>query len=514
MADGSLTVVSTGDAVRPQSAAPIPDENSDDVISIFSNQYDDINVDFYNGFWEFSTTQSETVQVNGDDILRYTMMNFVGIQFTSPTIDISEMTHIHLDIWTPISTASPNTFKVLLVDLGADGTFEGGDNTSHELTFTSPTLQTESWVSLDIPISEFTGLTTKRNLAQIVLSGELPTVFVDNIYFYKGSGTGGPSSPEMAAPNPTQNGANVISIFSDSYNSVDANLNPNWGQSNVVTTEVINGNNTLKYAGLDYQGIELASSQNVTEMEFLHIDYWTSNSSLLNVFLISPGPEETAYSMPVPTVGWGSVDIPLSEFAGVDLADVFQFKFDGNGTIFLDNIFFYKGGSSGGDEPTPAAPAPALSSDDVISLFSDSYNDVVVDTWRTDWSSADFEDVMVVGQAVKKYSNLDFVGIETVASQIDATEMTHFHIDVWSKDFTGFGIKLVDFGADGAFGGGDDVEHQVDYVSPTQEGWISYDIPLSDFTGLTTRENLSQYILVGLPTSGTTVFIDNMYFHK
>ena len=85
------------------------------------------------------------------------------------------------------------------------------------------------------------------------------------------------------------------------------------------------------------------------------------------------------------------------------------------------------------------------------------YTDVPVDTWRTDWSSAVLEDIMVAGNATKKYSELDFVGVETVANQIDATSMTHFHIDVWSADFTLFAVKLVDFGADGAFGGGDDV---------------------------------------------------------
>ena len=32
------------------------------------------------------------------------------------------------------------------------------------------------------------------------------------------------------------------------------------------------------------------------------------------------------------------------------------------------------------------------------------------------------------------------------------------------SDFTFFGVKLVDFGADGVYdGGGDDVEHQVDF---------------------------------------------------
>ncbi len=515
-AEGTLTVVSTGDPVIPLSAAPTPEEDASDVISIYSNSYQNETVDFYNGYWEFSTTISEEVQVDGDDILRYTMLNFVGIQFTAPTLNVSNMTHLHLDIWTPDATALPNSFKVLLVDLGPDGSFDGGDNSSHELSFTSPTLQTETWISLDIPLSNFTGLTTKTKLAQIVLSGDLSNVFMDNLYFYNGGNTGGPTGPQTGAPNPTSAASDVISIFSDSYSNVqDIDFNPDWGQETVVTQEQIGGNITLKYENLNYQGIQFANSQDVSEMEFLHIDYWTNNSSSLNTFLISTGPLETAYSMTVPTNGWGSVDIPLSDFVDVDLADVTQMKFDGNGTIYLDNIFFYRGGGAvGGDEPTMAAPTPIDDAANVISLFSDAYSNVPVDTWRTDWSAADLEDISIAGDATKKYSNLDFVGIETVSNTVDASSMTHFHMDVWSKDFTFFAIKLVDFGGDGAFGGGDDVEHQVDFAGPSQSSWISYDIPLSDFPGLTTTNNIAQYILVGQPTGSNTVFIDNVYFHN
>jgi len=514
-AEGSLTIVSSGDAVQPLMAAPVPDKAEENVISIFSNAYQNEPVDFYNGYWEFSTTNSEIIQIDGDDILRYTMLNFVGIQFTAPTIDISNMTHVHLDIWTPDATNLPNTFKILLVDLGPDGTFDGGDNSSHELTFTSPTLMSETWVSLDIPLSDFVGLTSKTKLAQVVLSGDIPNVFVDNLYFYKDENTGGPSVPETASPNPIKNASNVISVFSDSYSNIaNTDFNPDWGQGTVVTQESIQGNNTLLYTNLDYQGVQFESSQDISSMEFIHLDYWTKNSSSLNVFLISTGPEETAFSMSVPTNGWGSVDIPLSVFTGVDLADVIQMKFDGNGTIYLDNIYFYKVEVGGGDEPTEAAPVPSLPDVNVISLFSDSYADVPVDTWRTDWSSATLADILVSGDATKKYSQLDFVGIETVSNQVDVTAMTHFHIDVWSRDFTFFAVKLVDFGAGGAFGGGDDVEHQVDFMTPLQGGWIGYDIPLSDFVGLSTKSNIAQLILVGQPTGSNTIFIDNVYFHN
>ena len=513
-ATGSLTIESTGDPLLPSSAAPVPTISQDSVISMFSNAYDDVPVDTWNPFWQFSTAEVADVKIGEDDLKRYKNLNFVGILTESSPIDASDMTHFHIDIWTPDPTAPPATFKVLLVDFGADGNFDGGDDSSHELSFTSPTLTTGSWVSLDIPLSDFTGLVNRNHIAQLVLSGDLANVFVDNVYFYQ-AGAAPVAEPAEAAPDPMAAAPDVISVFSDAYMNIEGtDLNPNWGQATVVSEVNIAGNNTLLYSGLNYQGIQLGSNQDVSGMEFLHIDYWTANSTGLNTFLISRGPVETAFALPVPTSGWASVDIPLSDFAPVDLTDVIQLKFDGNGNIYLDNIYFYRSGGSGGTEPSGPAPDPSAMAPDVISLFSEAYADVPVDTWRTDWSAANLEDVSVSGNAVKKYSNLDFVGIETVANTVDASGMTHFHLDVWSADFTFFGIKLVDFGADGAFGGGDDVEHQINVEAPMQSQWISYDIPLSDFTGLTTTSNMAQYILVGQPSGATTVYVDNVYFYN
>ncbi len=155
--------------------------------------------------------------------------------------------------------------------------------------------------------------------------------------------TAAPVGPQVAAPTPSQAAADVISVYSDAYTDIaGTDFNPNWGQATVVTNETVAGDNVMKYAGLNYQGIQLGSSQDVSGMDFLHIDYWTENSTALNVFLISTGPVETAKALTVPTTGWASVDIPLGDFSPVDLTDVIQLKFDGNGDIWLDNIYFYK----------------------------------------------------------------------------------------------------------------------------------------------------------------------------
>ena len=50
------------------------------------------------------------------------------------------------------------------------------------------------------------------------------------------------------------------------------------------------------------------------------------------------------YGIPIVTGSWQSVDIPLSayNFTVEELENVLQFKTEGNGTVYLDNIYFWK----------------------------------------------------------------------------------------------------------------------------------------------------------------------------
>ena len=499
-AAGSLTIQSTGDPVLPGTIAPIPTANPDSVISMFSNAYMDVPIDTWNTGWEFSTAQTDDVQVDGDDIKRYKNLNFVGIEFSSQTIDASDMTHFHIDIWTPDPTAPPAAFKILLVDFGADGSFDGGDDSSHELTFTSPILTTGTWISLDIPLSNFSNLTNREHLAQLVLSSiDLPNVFVDNVYFYIGEAEE-TAEPTEAAPAPTQDAANVISIFSDAYaNEPGIDLNPNWGQATVVSEVPVSGDNTLLYSGLDYQGTDFGGSLDVSGMTHLHLDVWTANSTALNVFLISGGPVETPYALTVPTSGWASFDIPLSAFSPpVDLADVIQFKFDGNGDVYLDNIYFY-GDGGGGDAPTQAAPLPMDDPANVVSIFSDAYaNEPGIDL-NPNWGQATVvSEVPVSGDNTLLYSGLDYQGTDFGGS-LDVSGMTHLHLDVWTANSTALNVFLISGGP---------VETPYALTVPTS-GWASFDIPLSAFSPPVDLADVIQFKFDG----NGDVYLDNIYFY-
>lgn len=344
-ATGSLTINSSGNFVH----APVPTQMANNVISIFSDKYTNVPVDYYNGYWApYQTTQSADFTVNNDHVLNYTNFNFVGIQMTSPTVNASSMSHLRMDMYLPNAVAAGSSFTIKVADFGADGVYGGTDDKTGQYTVNTASLQSQSWISLNIPITAITGLTTKAHIGQIIFEGaNISNFYADNIYFYN-DGSIIPATPTAAAPVPTHAAASVLSVFSDAYTNVaGTDFNPNWGQATQVSQTPIAGNNTLKYAGLNYQGTQFASPLNASSYGFIHIDYYTANSTSLKFYLISPGPVETPYTLSVPsgiginTNGWKSVDIPLSSFSPVVLSNIIQFKVDGNGDIFFDNIYFH-----------------------------------------------------------------------------------------------------------------------------------------------------------------------------
>jgi len=189
-AEGSLTVEVLGQF----SPAPTPTLDPSQVISIFSDAYTNVPVDFYNGYYApFQTTTSNDFEVNGDNVLNYENYNFVGIEFNQnvPTINAIEMTKMHLDIFIPDSFNPESTIRVNLVDFGADASFSGGDDSSVSTIIssdTSPALVTGEWISVELDI---TGLANRSNLGQIVFDASGDTsprpssFYVDNIYLYK-----------------------------------------------------------------------------------------------------------------------------------------------------------------------------------------------------------------------------------------------------------------------------------------------------------------------------------------
>jgi hypothetical protein len=306
----------------PTDAAPVPTQAAADVISVYSDTYTPVADVDLNPDWGQATVTTE-VDIAGNNTLKMAGLNYQGIQFAVQ--DVSGKTSLHLDYWTEDATS----FEVFLIS-------EGPLETSYTITTTQG-----GWQSVDIPLSEYSSVVDLTKAFQFKFVGA-GTIYLDNMMFTDTATTVvTPAEPTTAAPTPTVAAADVISVFSDTYTAVaDVDTNPNWGQSTVTTVEIIEGNNTLKMAGLNYQGIQYAT-QDVSGKTTLHLDYWTADATSFEVFLISEGPLETSYTITTTQGGWQSVDIPLSEYSSVvDLTKAFQFKFVGSGTVYIDNLYF------------------------------------------------------------------------------------------------------------------------------------------------------------------------------
>lgn len=189
-ANGTLIIESLGEFTP----APTPTQDPENVISIFSDAYENEPVDFYNGFYEpFQTTTSADFVVDGNNVLGYENFNFVGIEFNQnvPTIDGSEMTNFRMDVFFPDEIPSGAALGVNLRDFGADDSFGGGDDVTASSIIrpsSDPALVSGEWISIDFDISN---MATKSNLGQIVLDSDSgpslagATFYVDNIYMYK-----------------------------------------------------------------------------------------------------------------------------------------------------------------------------------------------------------------------------------------------------------------------------------------------------------------------------------------
>jgi hypothetical protein len=163
-----------------------------------------------------------------------------------------------------------------------------------------------------------------------------------------------PTASALTAPFRKAN--DVISIFSSVYKDVaGSDYLPNWGQGDFGSSYAIfdlNGDKMLNYINLSYQGIQIGSAVDASAMKFLHIDIWTADNMSIDIYPLPDGvaaADERFITKTLVANRWNSFDIPLSDFTsqGLPLNNLKQFKFVGSpwaeGTVFIDNLYFYKG---------------------------------------------------------------------------------------------------------------------------------------------------------------------------
>lgn len=173
-----INMVDTPVATSPSAAAVNP--TAANLVTLFSDAsgYTALTNGTFTTDWSDATYAEETVASN--NVLKYSALNFVGIVPANP-IDISTATYVNMDIWTPDLTK----FRVKLVNF-LNGNYDLGTNKEHEITLNLDDAKRSTWYRVRIPMADFTGLTERTHVKQLILSvgdGIKGTVYVDNIFF-------------------------------------------------------------------------------------------------------------------------------------------------------------------------------------------------------------------------------------------------------------------------------------------------------------------------------------------
>ncbi|MFK7971484.1 MAG: T9SS type A sorting domain-containing protein [Bacteroidia bacterium] len=211
------------------------------------------------------------------------------------------------------------------------------------------------------------------------------TVYFDNVTF--GATPPPAGDPMVDAPDPTIDESKVLAVYSEYYtmsNVANFNFNAFQGGGTVSEEDIEGmGNNAGKIDGLTFYGAGWDAAD-VTGYNYVHLNYWSTTSTSFNFYLVDatamiPGgnPEEPRYSFGLAGTDetieqgkWVSVFIPLQHFLNYptpnftyDLSDIFQYKFDGNGKLWFDNIYFTTEAVTSIDRLDPSvfsvAPNPA-----------------------------------------------------------------------------------------------------------------------------------------------------------
>ena len=171
--------------------------------------------------------------------------------------------------------------------------------------------------------------------------------YFDNIIFTNIDGswikpeTEKPFCPTPAVP--TQSPASVKSLLSGAYEPVCGFNIGGWGQSTKVKNLTADNGAPVQYlTNFNYLGWELTEHIDVTDCNYMHVEYYSVNGTTLGIVPITG--TEAPYNVTVKEGEWNVFDIPLTDFSNRNFADLYQIKWDqGNGSNegYLANVFFY-----------------------------------------------------------------------------------------------------------------------------------------------------------------------------
>ena len=172
---GSFTTTTAFTLTAP--TAPTVDANK--VISVLSAAYTPATTWNFGGWGQ--STVSENINVDGAPVIHLSKFNYIGLDGFSNQLDLSGMTHMHIDVLPVTMEGSLGVTPILASGDPKENSTKVGDKT---------TLKLGQWNAIDMPLSDF-GLDFINNkVFQIKFdqgNNATDELYIANIYFYKKS---------------------------------------------------------------------------------------------------------------------------------------------------------------------------------------------------------------------------------------------------------------------------------------------------------------------------------------
>jgi hypothetical protein len=125
------------------------------------------------------------------------------------------------------------------------------------------------------------------------------------------------------------------------------------------------------------------------------------------------------------------------------------------------------------------------------------------------------EEEEIAGNNVRKYSNLEFSGIDLgidVTNRVVLSEVSTVTFDYWTSNATSVGIKLVNYGADGNYDAATNVEAVISREAVTGS-WQTVTVGLSGLDNITADGKIGQLVITVTGDGSQVVYIDNIFFY-
>jgi len=151
----------------------------------------------------------------------------------------------------------------------------------------------------------------------------------------------------VAATTPKTSASTVIPLYSETYTVTG--YKESFGPVSTVDLDPTSGvNNALKVDFNKGGYVQYFTTKDISTMQYVHFDYYTTDATTFSFSLISDAPFEAIYPMPeILKNQWVSVNIPMATFkafSGFNAAKFIQFKFGTAaltpGTVYFDNLYF------------------------------------------------------------------------------------------------------------------------------------------------------------------------------